>query len=585
MSHTTVNASRDSRGQIYIDTADTRVIVDVADIPNGLTLREQDSIIYDPTDPNLGTNPERLYKFYFSVVEDGLPPSRMYGVFSADGITWGTPFALGFTGEDPSITTYWDAPTTAYRDGSGLLTMYFEGGAIDMRTSTDGITWSSAVIAIPQAGTGLWDDNLVGSPIARYISSTGTWWVGYEGINLTVFGPEYEEAFGYVYGPARDNLTRSPNNPVWTPSAEPVMTTQSIVVDAVYPNSDGTKIYLIGHSGGDFGDTVFRGETTNLDPTTWELGDIIWSGTEGMGGYRNDLTLDATSNARLVSAPTDDLTMVSYGLTGRGAYYGSPQINLKSSGVFATKTRRTKIGGVFRPSYAAAVADDSPLYWWRMSEGSGASTLADEISAVSATVAGATTGTTGAVGSGVSYDGSNDYTSHTTLGSFGGSSLPSSSVEFWIKTTTTAQTTVLGTVNTGTDFFMEIRLNTNAADSLAVGRHRVDIRGKSGTGRLQREVTFDIFDGNWHHVVWTFNLPTSGSPSAACYIDGVSRSVGGPGVTTFSAGTDNFGFPWTVGARNLRGVIDRFAAIELDELALYGTQLSGARVLAHYEAR
>jgi len=88
---------------------------------------------------------------------------------------------------------------------------------------------------------------------------------------------------------------------------------------------------------------------------------------------------------------------------------------------------------------------------------------------------------------------------------------------------------------------------------------------------------FAYNDGAWHHVVGT-----QGPAGMALYVDGVRAAT-----NRVTKGFDYLGY-WRVGGDNLgnwpgRPTSDFFAG-SLDETAVYRTQLSAARVVAHYRA-
>jgi len=86
-----------------------------------------------------------------------------------------------------------------------------------------------------------------------------------------------------------------------------------------------------------------------------------------------------------------------------------------------------------------------------------------------------------------------------------------------------------------------------------------------------------VNDGAWHHVVGTY---TGGANGMKLYVDGVYQ---GQGTATPVSLT---GF-WRAGADDLTGwpsAPDPYYDGSLDELAVYTTSLSAARVLAHYTA-
>ena len=89
-------------------------------------------------------------------------------------------------------------------------------------------------------------------------------------------------------------------------------------------------------------------------------------------------------------------------------------------------------------------------------------------------------------------------------------------------------------------------------------------------------ITANIYDGLWHHIVWVQNRTT---PDIV-YVDGVSVTTTTTG--SFGAGTGvslvNYQWPIYLGARNYQNSVDGASTCAIDELAVYTTQLSAARV-------
>lgn len=282
----------DDDGQIYLWNRlgiSANPIVEVADIVDATSLREQDDIVHDPNDPNLGINPEREYKLYFSAIVSGA--NKIYVAFSEDG-TYSNP-TIQVTDipdghEDPSVTQLLNTRGQIYRDGDDKIYVYMEShddDEIDVYSSVDGIAFTLVQDSVIAQGTaGAWDDTLTGSPVARHDGTNFI--VGYEGIISTG-----EEAFGVADGTAAGTLTKKAANPLFQP-ADHTEASTSIVVDAFFKDDAGTAIYFLIHSG-QTGATSFRAKTTNTDPTTWADLDIVEYGT---GPIDSTITNDMTAN-------------------------------------------------------------------------------------------------------------------------------------------------------------------------------------------------------------------------------------------------------------------------------------------------
>lgn len=83
-----------------------------------------------------------------------------------------------------------------------------------------------------------------------------------------------------------------------------------------------------------------------------------------------------------------------------------------------------------------------------------------------------------------------------------------------------------------------------------------------------------LTDGNAHHIVVTRSGTT-----IAVYLDGVAQTPSSGSLSGLGAGTTNFGSSPVVQTKAKATGVTQF-----DELAVYATQLSAARVLAHYNA-
>jgi len=228
---------------------------------------------------------------------------------------------------------------------------------------------------------------------------------------------------------------------------------------------------------------------------------------------------------------------------------------------------------VFR-AYQGAVLTDSPYLLWRLQE---------------------KTGTTGADSTGHSHPGT--FSNTPTLGqaspitgdptdvAFGtgtngyvtqtGSTTNTTtfSVEAWVKTTSTAGGRLIGfgdaaagTASGSTDCQLYLAPNGKVEFGLN-DNTQVAIASASA-----------VNNGAWHHVVGTYS-PATG---AKLYVDGaLSASGTGATPTTFT------GY-WRAGAEDLTGwpsaPTSRYLVGTIDEVAVYTTVLSAARVSAHYAA-
>lgn len=218
---------------------------------------------------------------------------------------------------------------------------------------------------------------------------------------------------------------------------------------------------------------------------------------------------------------------------------------------------------IARLSYIDEVTADAPLSWWRLGESSGTNAVATGSAPTNGTYTGGyTLGSTGLVtgssDTAITLDGSTGY---VDLGSPAALNLSRSfSVDAWIKPQgAPADRTIISFADSG---FMLALAGTSF---LTFYKSRVANIG-ANTGALA--------DGVRHHVAFTIDA----SGLWALYVDG---SVGASGTTalTFS-GTSGL----RIGADYNGSAVARFYNGVIDEVAIYGSTLSAARVTAHYAA-
>jgi hypothetical protein len=230
--------------------------------------------------------------------------------------------------------------------------------------------------------------------------------------------------------------------------------------------------------------------------------------------------------------------------------------------------------------YSTAVLADSPFSYWSLDETS--STYADQGSGGNAGTVGGTV-TRGVAGAkvntslGCTMAGAGNIAVSVLTG-FGSALAAGFSVEFWYKGTSTAQGSILGVLNTGTTVALWVATNTDNTLANVAGKTELFLRDNVG-GSVSAFISTNIYDGSWHHVVYTCT-PSTGAVVA--YVDGSSVAVTASG--TAAGAFVNFGFALDLGARNNRGTLDNQLTGSLDEIALYKSILSSSRVTAHYNA-
>jgi RHS repeat-associated protein len=328
---------------------------------------------------------------------------------------------------------------------------------------------------------------------------------------------------------ADHNRTGTPSNKLFAPSISSPA--------ASPPTADATPNYGGGSAGPNVRVDVFNGTSTAGSPIQSLLSKptVSWSAESAKGLPAGTYTAKVTEN--------------------------------DASGRYATAGPRTfSIAGAADPetSYATSVRSDTPLAYWRLGESSGTTTAADDLTAHPATYTGnPTLGSTGALiadtNKAPTLDGVDDRADAPNTAGFFDPGTGNFSVEAWIKTTANGN---------------EIIANKGTAWQLAV----TNDTGKIGTARFTYAnsavtvySTARVDDGNWHHIV----ASVLRNSYADMYVDGaVSARTSTPNTTAL---TDTN--PIRIGASASAG---GYFTGQIDEVALYNTNLNGLRILAHY---
>lgn len=199
-------------------------------------------------------------------------------------------------------------------------------------------------------------------------------------------------------------------------------------------------------------------------------------------------------------------------------------------------------------TYSTAVLANSPLFYYRMEEASGA--LVNSGSAGgTVTKIGSPTWATGADGRGFSFSGSDAFSVATSNDFTNGKTF---AVEALIKITS-GQNTGYNTIvrrDTGSAvFLMRVRGTDLGTD---IGKLEVYVSGSGGSRTLVSTARVD--DGNWHHVLFTVS-----SSSVIMYIDGTLITSGStPGGSMSTTSTIYIGQNPS-GAERYKGTMDEVA--------------------------
>ena len=257
----------------------------------------------------------------------------------------------------------------------------------------------------------------------------------------------------------------------------------------------------------------------------------------------------------------------------------------------------TTLFGLFAyQAMAEGIVTDGLLSYWTFDRGSVTkSTVKDMWGEYNGTIYGNPNIGPGQIGDALVFDGVGDFVDLTTLGDFGGQ-LGQASFEAWFKTRNMLDwMTLMNSTgplchNWGIQFnpnkdwhpldFVEGMLHVYI--SLRMKKENEVTCISSGRGGTN----FDIFDGKWHHIVYTTDYVTGigGNGRKAIYIDGIFY----PRSKTFFG--EDFGFfPFTkpvyLGATNDKGIAKGFFEGAIDEVRFYTRPLTAEEVIQNFESR
>lgn len=270
--------------------------------------------------------------------------------------------------------------------------------------------------------------------------------------------------------------------------------------------------------------------------------------------------------------------------------------------------------------YQTAVQDDSPYVYYRFGESpitDGLTTADLSTNARTGEYNGTPTGGVAGVGTGSdtaatfssAATGINTQYVRSSLNSFGGS-MGASSYEFVFKWTTSAAKTrqsLFGvfsqgnlTTNSNGVSTVDVTLNSFGNDALGdkPDATRLYIKGTDDDQAGAHFVNAALYDGNYHHVVFTYDNTQAGVGAFKAYVDGIPQTLVLDNLTPNPADADNdpdgfsnFNVPAVFAARNVRNTtavdgagVQRVANVTLDEAALYTTVLSPEDVALHATA-
>jgi hypothetical protein len=282
-------------------------------------------------------------------------------------------------------------------------------------------------------------------------------------------------------------------------------------------------------------------------------------------GLLSSLRIFGTSNA---TAPATASTIKTNFDAEANRYRSSPVENISTNGLFLNLDAANAKQGIAPYANGCALEDMS---WFDLASGF-PGTL------VNFGTCGATTGWTGTGAPSdpyaLTFDGSNDYVSASTLGTLGSNFGSGVSLVTWIKTTATGARNIAGISSNETS--IKLTLNVNAGNVTQAGSVRLFIKNQAGTAIASgTNVSSSINNGSWHHLVATIN---PGAATATFYIDGVSFTP----TTTGSSltGFNNFLYSFIVGNVNDTGVPEasRYFAGSMSQFLIYNRVLNTQEV-------
>jgi hypothetical protein len=157
---------------------------------------------------------------------------------------------------------------------------------------------------------------------------------------------------------------------------------------------------------------------------------------------------------------------------------------------------------------------------------------------------------------------------------FGGGTVGSFTFSAWLKSSAVVRGCWAGVVETGTTGVFQVWINTQDTTTNTTSRLFCQIRDTAGNSDTANATQAAVADGAFHHHA----IVRSGA-AFIYYFDGAAQTLT---LTTnlLGAGNITFARPLSLGARNLRGVIDSFLACEVALPAYYNAALSADQVAA-----
>jgi len=200
---------------------------------------------------------------------------------------------------------------------------------------------------------------------------------------------------------------------------------------------------------------------------------------------------------------------------------------VQSSGNYITITSQGVINGVSRIQQEQVTQPGNLVGYWKFDDTSSGTALTTAIDSSgwgnTGTLVGSPTWTTGNVGSGaLSFNGTSQYVQVGSVSTFDFGSSISFTLSAWVKTSSSGQQRIISTGHFGwTNGFF---LKASNADS---GTDVASVEAGIGAGTVQSSSiafsgTVTTNDGNWHHIVVTFDQTNY---VAKIYVDGIQSGI------------------------------------------------------------
>lgn len=242
--------------------------------------------------------------------------------------------------------------------------------------------------------------------------------------------------------------------------------------------------------------------------------------------------------------------------------------------------------------YADEVLADSPYAYYRLNDTSGnpidSSGNSRNATAVAGTPIYSASGGPVSDGGYLSFDGTDDYVALGNMTSWN-EAQATFAVEFWMRTSTSSNAAIMGTLNDGVSVAYHVKLNRNAADSATDAGDLSTYVRETAAGSAERVSTVtsdgDYTDGTWQHIGIDYSFSVPGFETITIYRNGLlEASAISKAGSIESSQLGFFQYALILGARNLRGSTIEYADIDLAEVAFYRGNLGSTRWAAHYQA-